>query len=169
MSSLLVAAMLAGCKKKEPAPSSAAVDAGVFYKPVDHLGASEIVGSRETIQGLPVPKGFALGDLAVDEGLATGRASFEEMRRYVLENTMNCLARPEARELVWWDCEIPGRGATRFHIRVSRNSADDESKEVTLMVREQTPRAAFDGGSGEVLKAMGLDPRGYPTDYERLR
>jgi hypothetical protein len=149
----------AGCGRAKK-PTEALPDAAAFDRPSDHLGKDELVPKREDCLGLPLPAGFVKVHVQPGEEVAQGEATLEAMRRHVLEHSMNGVAKPEPGALVWWDAEIPGRGAARFAIRAS----DDGQGRVTLTVRAQEPRAAIDGGSGEVLRALGLDDRGYPTD-----
>jgi len=155
----------AGCTKRKAAPVEAPTDAAPFERPADHLGAHELVPNEDVLLGMPLPKGFRKVDDGDHEAAAQGEATLEELRRHVLEHTMNAVARPEEGALAWSDAEIPGRGSTRFSIRVTH----DGRREATLVVREEPAPAAVDGGSGAVLRAMGLDGRGYPTDYEQLR
>jgi len=164
VTALLGALVLAGCKAKVEA-SRPGVDGGAFDHPADHLGKDELVPQRETLLGIPLPAGFVKVDAQVGEEAAQGEATLEAVRRHVLEHTVNGVARPEEGALVWWDAEIPGRGAARFEVR----AASDGRGRVTLLVREQAARAPIDGGSGEVLRALGLDDRGYPVGFDKLR
>jgi hypothetical protein len=155
---------LGGCKARRGEIARGG-DGGVFERPADHLAKDELVPQRETLLGMPLPVGFVKVDAQPGEEAAQGEATLEAMRRHVLEHSMNGVARPEPGALVWWDAEIPGRGALRFEVRVS----EDGRGRVTIVVREQAPRAAIDGGSGEVLRALGLDDRGYPVGFDKLR
>jgi hypothetical protein len=155
---------LAGCRRT-PQGAPGGADGEAFERPADRLGKDELVPQRLDALGMPLPAGFVKVDAQPGEEAAQGEATLEAMRRHVLEHTVNGVAKPEPGALVWWDVEIPGRGATRFEVRVT----DDGRGRVTLVVREQAPRAAIDGGSGEVLRALGLDDRGYPTGYDKLR
>jgi hypothetical protein len=157
-------AMLGGCARTKAAPE-AVRDAGEFDRPADHLGKDELVPKREDCLGLPLPAGFVKVHVEPGEEVAQGEATLEALRRHVLEHSMNGVAKPEGAALVWWDAEIPGRGAARFTIRVT----DDGQGRATMTVHEQAPRAAIDGGSGAVLRALGLDERGYPTDESDRR
>lgn len=158
-------ANLASCKRA-PAPTLAATDAGArFDRPADHLGKDELVPAQETMLGMPMPRDFRVVDQRAGEITAKGEATLEELRRHVLEHTSNAVAKPEGDVLVWWDAEIPGRGATRFTVRAWRSGGGAGY----LLVREQAPLVVIDGGTGEVLRALGLDDKGYPTDYDRLR
>jgi len=162
---MTVMLVVAGCKHRVEPTTAATGDAGVLGKPADHLGANELVTAKGDLLGLPVPRGFTVVDESADERAAVGEATFDELRRHVLEHTMNCVARPEADTLVWWDCEMPGQGSKKFQIRV----APLEGARLLLAVRGQVPPVAVDGGSGEVLKNLGLDGNGYPVDYDKLR
>jgi hypothetical protein len=161
---MAVALAVSGCGKRREGVEPAR-DAAAFERPSDHLGRDELVPKREDVLGLPLPQGFVKVEVQPGEEAAQGEATVEAVRRHVLEHTMNGVAKPEPGALVWWDAEIPGRGAARFEVRV----LDDGRGTITIVVREQGARAAMDGGSGEVLRALGLDDRGYPRDYDKLR
>lgn len=161
---LAIAIASAGCKPREHVVP-ATRDAEVFDKPVDHLGKNELVGAEAKLFGLPLPRGFAVVETQPNEGTATGRATVEEMRRHVLEHTISCVLYPEPQSLVWWHCEIPGQGAKHFNLRVTGIPEGS----IRFTVSEQMPLVKIDGGSGEVLKYLGLDERGYPTGYDKLR
>jgi hypothetical protein len=164
---LAVAALtiVAGCKHRSSPSLGAVGDGGVERKPADHLGANELVTTKGDLLGLPLPRGFTVVDDLLSDRTAVGEATADELRAHVLEHTMNCVARPEPDTLVWWDCEMPGQGSKKFQIRV----ATIEGARKLLAVRVQVPTAVVDGGSGEVLKRLGLDGNGYPVGYDELR
>jgi hypothetical protein len=161
---VVIVACTVGCKRRV-ATEGAVADAGAFDRPADHLGKDELVPKKEDLLGLPLPQGFTKVDAQPDEETGQGEATLEAMRRHVLEHTMNGLSKPEDGVLVWSGAEIPGQGATRFEVRVSH----DGRSQATIVVRREPPRVVVDGGSREVMRAIGLDERGYPTNYNQLR
>ncbi len=155
-----------GCRQRsEGTPSTA--DAAVHAKPIDHLGQDELVPApaTATLLGMAMPRDYRVIDDQPGEATAKGEAPLAALRRHVAEHTSNGVLTPGDDALAWMGVEIPGHGARKFIVRAWRS----RNGETYLSVREEAPREAIDGGSGEVLKALGLDQRGYPTDCDSLR
>lgn len=150
----LCAVFLAACKRTEPVASKP--DAAVFDRPADRLGRDELVPKNETMLGFELPRGFAVVDTAPAEATAQGAATLEEIRRHVAEHSVNGVLRERDGALEWWDAEIPGLGAKRFHFRAARDVHGD----VTFTVRAEVPRPEVDGGARAVLRALGFDEGG---------
>jgi hypothetical protein len=165
LSSLLVAATLLGCQKRQdPGASTLAAPAvsSVAQIPADHLLPGELGEGKESAFGLVLPRGFVVERRFEDAIHAAGSSTVEHVAAYVRRRVVTSTVEVGPARTIFASAQT----ATKIPVTVEITERDGR---VELVVRNLTPPSIPQGLSDEERwKRAGLRPDGSPIDPAKV-